>query len=144
MALSNCMDSLSITFFTYTNGNNDIIHIFVEEIKYTMYKSRFSNLWFQTYDSYGTMLSYFFPEMFESGVRYLGCWTFLCVQKKCYNLWIEELDFKAQQHSMLSASSQNHFTSFSWNWNIYPLVTGLSKTTSSKDYFSLWKIQHQK
>lgn len=54
----------------------------------------------------------FFPEMFESGIRYLRCWTFLCVQK-CYNLCMEELDYKAQQHSILSASSQNHFTSVS-------------------------------
>lgn len=47
---------------------------------------------------------------------------------------MEELDYKFQKQSSLSASSQNHFTSLSWNWKRYALMTGLSKPTSSQDY----------
>lgn len=69
--------------------------------------------------------------MFDSGIRiprmlgHFFFWTFLCMQKKpsfeereknkSYNLHMEELDYKFQKQSSLSASSQNHFTSLSWN-----------------------------
>lgn len=55
---------------------------------------------------------------------------------------MEELDYKAQQHSILSASSQNYFTSVSWIetdmlwWKGF-LSQSLLKTTSVCGKFNI-------